>query len=78
MYAHLDAVGSTKPRMLGEYRSHDDPAMGSKEQWLRELPATIRTAMPKATRSRATRASGWPTTPRSPGPVSRRLGRIRT
>ena len=24
MYAHLDAVGSTKPRMLGEYGSHDD------------------------------------------------------
>jgi hypothetical protein len=74
--------------MLGEYGSHDDPAMGSKEQWLRELPATLRTAMPKvkavvyfdrlATRSRATRASGWPTAPRSPGPVSRRLGRIRT
>src|ERR671912_582326 len=47
MYAHLDAVGNTKPRMLGEYGSHDDPAMGRKEQWLRELPAMLRTAMPK-------------------------------
>ena len=47
MYAHLDAVGYTKPRMLGEYGSHDDPAMGSKEQWLREIPAMLRTAMPK-------------------------------
>ena len=47
MYAHLDAVGNTKPRMLGEYGSHDDPAMGSKEQWLRDVPATLRTAMPK-------------------------------
>jgi hypothetical protein len=47
MYAHLDAVGNTKPRMLGEYGSHDDPALGSKEQWLRELPSTLRTAMPK-------------------------------
>ena len=47
MYDHLDAVGNTKPRMLGEYGSHDDPAMGSKEQWLREIPAMLRTAMPK-------------------------------
>jgi hypothetical protein len=47
MYAHLDAVGNTKPRMLGEYGSHDDPAMGGKEQWLRDLPAVLRTAMPK-------------------------------
>src|SRR5918999_1816632 len=47
MYAHLDAVGNTKPRMLGEYGSHDDPAMGSKEGWLRELPGMLRTAMPK-------------------------------
>jgi hypothetical protein len=47
MYDHLDAVGNTKPRMLGEYGSHDDPATGSKEQWLREIPAMLRTAMPK-------------------------------
>jgi hypothetical protein len=47
MYGHLDAVGNTKPRMLGEYGSHDDPAMGSKEQWLREVPGMLRTAMPK-------------------------------
>jgi hypothetical protein len=47
MYGWLDAVGSTKPRMLGEYGSHDDPALGSKEQWLREVPATLRTSMPK-------------------------------
>jgi len=47
MYAHLDAVGSAKPRMLGEFGSHDDPAMGSKERWLRDLPGTLRTAMPK-------------------------------
>jgi hypothetical protein len=47
MYAQLDAVGNTKPRMLGEFGSHDDPAMGSKEQWLRDLPAMLRTAMPK-------------------------------
>ena len=47
MYAHLDAVGNTKPRMLSEYGAHDDPAMGSKEQWLRDVPATLRTAMPK-------------------------------
>jgi hypothetical protein len=47
MYAHLDAVGSAKPRMLGEFGSHDDPAMGSKEQWLRDVPGALRTAMPK-------------------------------
>ena len=47
MYAHLDAVGNTKPRMLSEYGSHEDPALGSKEQWLRDIPATLRTAMPK-------------------------------
>jgi hypothetical protein len=47
MYAHLDAVGSTKPRMLSEYGSHDDPALGSKERWLREIPATLKSAMPK-------------------------------
>jgi hypothetical protein len=47
MYAWLDAVGSAKPRMLGEYGSHDDPALGSKEQWLREVPATLRTSMPR-------------------------------
>ncbi|HEY3238738.1 MAG TPA: hypothetical protein VGL92_04165 [Acidimicrobiia bacterium] len=47
MYAHLDAVGNTKPRMLGEYGAHDDPAMGSKERWFRDLPTTLRTAMPK-------------------------------
>jgi hypothetical protein len=47
MYAHLDAVGNTKPRMLGEYGANDDPAMGSKEQWFRDLPTTLRTAMPK-------------------------------
>jgi hypothetical protein len=47
MYGWLDAVGSTKPRMLGEYGSHDDPALGSKEQWLREVPAMLRTSMPK-------------------------------
>jgi hypothetical protein len=47
MYDHLDAVGNTKPRMLGEYGSHDNPAMGGKEQWLRDLPATLRTALPK-------------------------------
>ena len=47
MYDHLDAVGNTKPRMVGEYGAHDDPAMGSKEQWFRDLPAVLRTAMPK-------------------------------
>jgi hypothetical protein len=47
MYAHLDAVGNDKPRMIGEYGSHDEPAMGSKEQWLREIPDALRTAMPK-------------------------------
>ncbi len=47
MYAHLDAVGSAKPRMLGEFGCHDDPAMGSKERWLRDLPGALRTAMPK-------------------------------
>jgi hypothetical protein len=47
MYAHLDAVGNTKPRMLGEYGSHDDPAMGAKEQWLRDIPTVLRTALPK-------------------------------
>jgi hypothetical protein len=47
MYGYLDAVGNTKPRMLGEYGSHDDPALGSKEQWLREVPAMLRTSMPK-------------------------------
>jgi hypothetical protein len=47
MYAYLDAVGSTKPRMLSEYGSHDDPGLGSKERWLREIPATLETAMPK-------------------------------
>jgi hypothetical protein len=47
MYGHLDAVGNTKPRMLGEYGSHDDPAMGSKQQWFRDLPTVLRTAMPK-------------------------------
>jgi hypothetical protein len=80
MYAHLDDVGSTKPRMLGEFGSHDDPAMGSKEQWLRDLPGTLRTAMPKlkavvyfdrpATPSPATRAPGWPTAHPRPGPAS--------
>jgi len=47
MYAHLDAVGNAKPRMIGEYGSHDDPAMGSKEQWFRDVPAVLRLAMPK-------------------------------
>jgi hypothetical protein len=47
MYDHLDAVGSTKPRMLGEFGSHDDPVLGSKEQWLRDLPSALRTALPK-------------------------------
>jgi hypothetical protein len=47
MYDYLDAVGSTKPRMLSEYGSNDDPALGSKERWLRDIPATMRTAMPK-------------------------------
>jgi hypothetical protein len=47
MYSQLDAVGNTKPRMLGEFGSHDDPAMGSKQQWLRDIPAMLRTAMPK-------------------------------
>jgi len=47
MYALLDAVGNDKPRMIGEYGSHDDPAMGSKEQWLRDVPAVLRLAMPK-------------------------------
>jgi hypothetical protein len=47
MYAHLDAVGNAKPRMLSEYGSHDDPALGSKERWLREIPATLRTDLPK-------------------------------
>jgi hypothetical protein len=47
MYAHLDAVGNTKPRMLGEYGSHDDPAMGDKAQWLRDVPAALRTTLPK-------------------------------
>ena len=30
MYAHLDAGGNTKPRMLGEYGSHDDPAWAAR------------------------------------------------
>jgi hypothetical protein len=47
MYDHLDAVGNAKPRMLAEYGSHDDPALGSKERWHREIPATLRTALPK-------------------------------
>src|SRR6266545_1405262 len=47
MYALLDAVGNAKPRMIGEYGSHDDPAMGSKEQWFRDVPAVLRLAMPK-------------------------------
>jgi hypothetical protein len=47
MYDYLDAVGNTKPRMIGEFGSHDDPALGSKEQWFGELPAVLRTAMPK-------------------------------
>ena len=47
MYAHLDAVGNTKPRMLGEYGSHDDPALGDKAQWLRDVPSALRTALPK-------------------------------
>ena len=47
MYAYLDAVGNAKPRMIGEYGSHDDPALGSKGQWFRDVPAVLRTAMPK-------------------------------
>jgi len=47
MYDHLDAVGNDKPRMIGEYGSHDDPAMGSKEQWFPDVPAVLRLAMPK-------------------------------
>jgi hypothetical protein len=47
MYDYLDAVGNTKPRMIGEFGSHEDPALGSKEQWFRDLPAVLRTAMPK-------------------------------
>jgi hypothetical protein len=47
MYGYLDAIGNTKPRMIGEFGAHEDPALGSKEQWLRELPAVLRTAMPK-------------------------------
>jgi hypothetical protein len=47
MDAHLDAVGNTKPRMLGEYGSHDDPALGDKARWLRDVPAALRTALPK-------------------------------
>ncbi|HEY6709098.1 MAG TPA: DNRLRE domain-containing protein [Actinomycetota bacterium] len=47
MYAHLDAVGNTKPWMLGEYGSHDDPALGSKAQWLRDVPSALRTTLPK-------------------------------
>jgi hypothetical protein len=47
MYAHLDAVGNTKPRMLGEYGSHEDPALGAKGRWLREVPTVLRTALPK-------------------------------
>jgi hypothetical protein len=47
MYGYLDAVGNTKPRMIGEFGSHDDPGMGSKEQWFRDVPAALRTAMPK-------------------------------
>jgi beta-mannanase len=80
MYAQLDAVGNTKPRMLGEFGSHDDPAMGSKQQWLRDIPAMLRTAMPKvraavyfdrvATPVPATRAPGWPTAPPRPRPGS--------
>jgi hypothetical protein len=47
MYGHLDAVGNTKPRMIGEFGAHDDPALGSKDQWFRDLPTVLRTAMPK-------------------------------
>jgi beta-mannanase len=47
MYGYLDAIGNTKPRMLGEFGSHDDPALGSKDEWLREMPAILQTAMPK-------------------------------
>jgi hypothetical protein len=47
MYGYLDAIGNTKPRMLGEFGSHDDLALGSKDEWLREIPAILQTAMPK-------------------------------
>jgi hypothetical protein len=47
MYGYLDAIGNAKPRMLGEFGSHDDSALGSKDQWLREVPAILGTAMPK-------------------------------
>jgi hypothetical protein len=47
MYGYLDAIGNAKPRMLGEFGSHDDSALGSKDQWLREVPAILRTAMPE-------------------------------
>ena len=81
MYAHLDAVGSTKPRMLGEYGSHDDPALGDKAQWLRDVPSALRTALPKvkavvyfdrlATPVPGDACAGWPTARPGPGPGSR-------
>jgi hypothetical protein len=60
MYDHLDAVGNTKPRMLGEYGSHDDLALGSKDQWLREVPAALRTALPKVKGGGVLRPAGHP------------------
>jgi hypothetical protein len=34
-------------RHVVEHGSHDDPAMGGKEQWFRDVPAVLRLAMPK-------------------------------
>jgi hypothetical protein len=34
-------LGKTKPLMLGEYGTHDNPALGDKLQWFRDVPAVI-------------------------------------
>ncbi|HEX5880419.1 MAG TPA: hypothetical protein VF468_19205, partial [Actinomycetota bacterium] len=65
-----------------------DPALGSKDRWLRDIPATLRTDLPKleavvlfdrlATPSPATRGPGWSTARPGPEPGSPPPGRIPT